>query len=112
MFEDYFEQKSSDFSINSAAQSNHNQEDSPSTSLIIVNTHEAPHVVTTSDEQTSLISLQEFDEFSQEDSVDFDGNTQFVPYDSLNHKEIKSSTTNLKPSNVHNFHQVQPSTHI
>ncbi|GJR16234.1 retrovirus-related pol polyprotein from transposon TNT 1-94 [Tanacetum coccineum] len=36
----------------------------------------------------------------------------FVPYDSLNHEEIKSSTTNLEPSNVQNFHQVQSSNHI
>ncbi|GJV81482.1 retrovirus-related pol polyprotein from transposon TNT 1-94 [Tanacetum coccineum] len=112
MFEDYFEQKSSDTTINSAAQLTHDQEDSPSTSSIIVDTHEAPPVVTTSDEQTSPISLQESDEFNQEDSADFDGNTQFVPYDSLNHEEIESSTTNLEPSNVQNFHQVQPSTHI
>ncbi|GJU75098.1 retrovirus-related pol polyprotein from transposon TNT 1-94 [Tanacetum coccineum] len=105
MFEDYFEQKSSDTTINSAAQPTHDQEDSPSTSLIIVDTHEAPHVVTTSDEQNSPIALQESDEFNQEASADFDGNTQFVPYDSLNHEEIKSSTTNLEPSNVHNFHQ-------
>ncbi|GJZ19635.1 hypothetical protein Tco_0556225 [Tanacetum coccineum] len=106
MFEDYFEQKSSDITINSAAQLTHDQEDSPSTSSIIVDTHEAPPVVTTSDEQTSPISLQESDEFNQEDSADFDGNTQFVPYDSLNHEEIESSTTNLEPSNVQNFHQV------
>ncbi|GKC84927.1 retrovirus-related pol polyprotein from transposon TNT 1-94 [Tanacetum coccineum] len=72
---------------------------SPSTSSIIVDTHEAPPIVTTSNEQTSLISLLESDEFNQEDSVDFDGNTQFVPYDSLNHEEIKSSTMNLEPSN-------------
>ncbi|GJW48697.1 retrovirus-related pol polyprotein from transposon TNT 1-94 [Tanacetum coccineum] len=88
------------------------REDSPSTSLIIVDTHEAPPVVITSAEQTSPISLKESDEFNQEDSADFDGNTQFVPYDSLNHEEIESSTTNLEPSKVHNFHQVQPSTHI
>ncbi|GJS92885.1 putative ribonuclease H-like domain-containing protein [Tanacetum coccineum] len=112
MFEDYFEQKSSDTTINSAAQPTHDQEDSPSTSSIIVDTHEAPHVVTTSDEQNSPIALQESDEFNQEASADFDGNTQFVPYDSLNHEEIESSTTNLEPSNVQNFHQVQPSTHI
>ncbi|GJX72269.1 retrovirus-related pol polyprotein from transposon TNT 1-94 [Tanacetum coccineum] len=87
-------------------------EDSPSTYSIIVDTHEAPPVVTTSDEQTSPISLQESDEFNQEDSADFDGNTQFVPYDSLNHEEIKSSTMNLEPLNVQNFHQVQPLTHI
>ncbi|GJR71520.1 retrovirus-related pol polyprotein from transposon TNT 1-94 [Tanacetum coccineum] len=76
MFEDYFEQKSSDTTINSAAQPTHNQEDSPSTSSIIVDTHEAPPVVTTSDEQNSPISLQESDEFNQEDSADFDGYKQ------------------------------------
>ncbi|GKF56742.1 copia protein, partial [Tanacetum coccineum] len=66
--------------------------------------HEAPPNVTTSDEQTSPISLSKADEFNQEDSADFDGN--------LHHKEIESSTTALEPSNVLNFHQVQPSTHI
>ncbi|GKF56586.1 hypothetical protein Tco_0166926, partial [Tanacetum coccineum] len=76
MFKDYFEQKSSDTTINSAAQPTHDQEDSPSTSSIIVDTHEAPPVVTTSAEQTSPISLQESDEFNQEDSADFYGNTQ------------------------------------
>ncbi|GKD65274.1 retrovirus-related pol polyprotein from transposon TNT 1-94 [Tanacetum coccineum] len=100
MFEDYFEKASSDTTINSAAQPTHDQEDSPSTSSIIVDTHEAPPVVTTSDEQTSLISLQESDEFNQEDSADFDGNTQFVPYDSLNHEEIESSSMNLESSNI------------
>ncbi|GKB79982.1 retrovirus-related pol polyprotein from transposon TNT 1-94, partial [Tanacetum coccineum] len=64
--------KSSDTTINSAAQPTHDQEDSPSTSSIIVDTHEALLVVTTSDEQTSPISLQESDEFNQEDSADFD----------------------------------------
>ncbi|GJR63343.1 retrovirus-related pol polyprotein from transposon TNT 1-94 [Tanacetum coccineum] len=43
MFEDYFEQKSSDTTINSAAQPTHDQEDSPSTSSIHCSTsHEAP----------------------------------------------------------------------
>ncbi|GKA25328.1 retrovirus-related pol polyprotein from transposon TNT 1-94, partial [Tanacetum coccineum] len=51
MFEDYFKQKSSNTTINSAAQQTHDIEDSPSTSSIIVDTHEAPLVVTTSDEQ-------------------------------------------------------------
>ncbi|GJX96205.1 retrovirus-related pol polyprotein from transposon TNT 1-94 [Tanacetum coccineum] len=108
----YFERKSSNTTINFAAQLSRDQEVSPSTFSIIVDTHKAPPVITTSDEQTSPISLQESDEFNQEDSANFDGNTQFVPYDSLNHEEIESSTTNLEPSNVQNFHQVQPSTHI
>ncbi|GKB91553.1 retrovirus-related pol polyprotein from transposon TNT 1-94, partial [Tanacetum coccineum] len=41
----------------------------------------------------------------------FDGNTVFVPYDVPNFEEAESSTTALDPSNMHEFHQVQPSTH-
>ncbi|GJX40778.1 retrovirus-related pol polyprotein from transposon TNT 1-94 [Tanacetum coccineum] len=72
MFEEYYEQKSSDTPIYSAAQPTQVYEDSPSTSSIIIDTHEAPSVVTTSDEQTSPISLTEADEFNQEDTADFD----------------------------------------
>ncbi|GJZ60576.1 gag-pol polyprotein [Tanacetum coccineum] len=36
----------------------------------------------------------------------------FVSYNPPSHEEIESSTTALEPSNVQNFHQVQPSTHI
>ncbi|GJV91430.1 putative ribonuclease H-like domain-containing protein [Tanacetum coccineum] len=112
MYEEYFEKKFSDTPINSAAQPTQIHEDSPSTSSIIVDEHEAPPIVTTSDEQTSPISLTEADEFNQEDSANFDGNSQFVPYNPPSHEEIESSTTALEPSNVQNFHQVQPSTHI
>ncbi|GJS10366.1 retrovirus-related pol polyprotein from transposon TNT 1-94 [Tanacetum coccineum] len=112
MFEEYYEQKSSDTPIYSAAQPTQVHEDSPSTSSIIVDTHEAPPVVTTSDEQTSLISLTEAAKFNQEDTAEFDGNAQFVPYNPPSREEIESSTTALVPSNVQNFHQVQPSTHI
>ncbi|GJY10970.1 retrovirus-related pol polyprotein from transposon TNT 1-94 [Tanacetum coccineum] len=87
-------------------------EDSPSTSSIIVEEHEAPPIVTTSNEQTSLISLNEADEFNQEDSADFDGNTVFAPYDAPNFEEAESSTTTLDLLNMYEFHQVQPSTHI
>ncbi|GJW26579.1 retrovirus-related pol polyprotein from transposon TNT 1-94 [Tanacetum coccineum] len=87
-------------------------EDSPSTSSIIIDEHEAPPIATTSDEQTSPISLTEADEFNQEDSAHFDGNSQFVSYNPPSREEIESSTTALEPSNVQNFHQVQPSTHI
>ncbi|GJR31487.1 hypothetical protein Tco_1107719 [Tanacetum coccineum] len=77
--------------------------DSSSTSSIFVDIHEAPPVVTTFDEQTSPISLPESDEFNQEDTVDFDGNAHFVPYDLLSHEEIESSTMALVPSNVQKF---------
>ncbi|GJX21727.1 hypothetical protein Tco_0226172 [Tanacetum coccineum] len=59
MFEEYYEQKSSDTPIYSAAQPTQVHEDSSSTSSIIIDTHEAPPVVITSDEQTSPISLTE-----------------------------------------------------
>ncbi|GJT08207.1 retrovirus-related pol polyprotein from transposon TNT 1-94 [Tanacetum coccineum] len=97
---------------NATLKAHYEKLDSPSTSLIIVEENEVPPIVTTSDEQTSLISLTEADEFNQEDSADFDGNSQFVPYNPPSHEEIESSTTALEASNVQNFHQVQPSTNI
>ncbi|GJV81322.1 hypothetical protein Tco_1517192 [Tanacetum coccineum] len=106
MFEEYFKKKFSDTTINFAAQPTQFHEDSPSTSSIIIDEHEAPPIVTTSDEQTSLISLTEADEFNQEDSADFDGNSQFVLYNPPSHEEIESSVMALEPSNVQNFHQV------
>ncbi|GJT22577.1 integrase, catalytic region, zinc finger, CCHC-type containing protein [Tanacetum coccineum] len=108
----YFEKRSSVTSINSAAQQVLNHEDSPSTSLNVVEEHEAPPIVTTFEEQTSPISLNEADEFNKKGSADFDGNTVFVPYDAPNFEEAESFTTALDPSNMHEFHQVQPSTHI
>ncbi|GKA26061.1 retrovirus-related pol polyprotein from transposon TNT 1-94 [Tanacetum coccineum] len=61
MYEEYFEKRSSEMSISFAAQQVHNNEDSPSASLIIVEDHEVPPIVTTSDEQTSPISMNETD---------------------------------------------------
>ncbi|GJS46082.1 retrovirus-related pol polyprotein from transposon TNT 1-94 [Tanacetum coccineum] len=112
MFEEYFEKRSFDTPVNSVAKPTQFHKDSPSTSTIIVDEHEAPPIETTSDEQTSLISLTDADEFNQEDSADFNGNLDFVPYNTSSHEEIESSTAALEPSNVQNFHQVQPSTHI
>ncbi|GJY99759.1 retrovirus-related pol polyprotein from transposon TNT 1-94 [Tanacetum coccineum] len=65
MFEEYFEKRSFDTPINSAAQSTQFHEDSPFTSSIIVENHEAPPIETISNEQTSLISLTDADEFNQ-----------------------------------------------
>ncbi|GKB39832.1 retrovirus-related pol polyprotein from transposon TNT 1-94 [Tanacetum coccineum] len=94
-----------DTPINPTAQPNQIHEDSPSTSSIIINEHEAPRIATSSNEQTSPISLTEADEFNQEDSAHFDGNSQFVSYNPPSREEIESSTTALEPSNVQNFHQ-------
>ncbi|GJS05698.1 hypothetical protein Tco_0322206 [Tanacetum coccineum] len=106
MFEEYFENRSFDTSINSAAQLSQFHKDSPSTSSIIVDEHEVPPIETTHDEQTSLISLTNADEFNQEDSANFNRNLDFVPYNTSSHEKIESSTADLEPSNVQNFHQV------
>ncbi|GJX83048.1 copia protein [Tanacetum coccineum] len=111
MYEEYFEKKSLEIPINSAAQQVHNHEDSSLMSLIIAKEHEAPPIITTSEEQTSPISLNEADEFDQEDSVEFDGNTLLTSYDAPDFSKAKSSTA-FDPSNMHEFHQVQPSTYI
>nr|GEV76903.1 ribonuclease H [Tanacetum cinerariifolium] len=106
MYDEYFKKRSSESSINSTAQQVHNHDDSPSTSSIIVKEYEAPLIVTTSDEQISSLSLNEADEFNEEDSSDFDANTIFVPYDALNFNEVESSTTAPYLSNMHEFHQM------
>ncbi|GKE61891.1 retrovirus-related pol polyprotein from transposon TNT 1-94 [Tanacetum coccineum] len=92
MYDEYIEKKSSDMPINFAAQQVHNQEDSSSTSSISIEAHEAPPVVTTSEEQTSPISLTGVDEFYQEDSAKLDGNTLLIPYDALDFSEAESLT--------------------
>ncbi|GJR44934.1 integrase, catalytic region, zinc finger, CCHC-type containing protein [Tanacetum coccineum] len=83
----------------------HNHEDSPSTSSIIIEEHDAPLIVTKYKEQTSPISLNEADEFNKKDSANFNGNTVFVAYDAPNFEEAESSTTALDPSNMHEFNQ-------
>ncbi|GKE71372.1 hypothetical protein Tco_1529444, partial [Tanacetum coccineum] len=88
MYEEYFDKRSSETSINSTAQQVHNHEDSLSTSSIIVEEHEAPPIITTPEEQTSPISLNKAAEFNQEDSTNFDGNTIFVPYDVPNLRKL------------------------
>ncbi|GJX82790.1 retrovirus-related pol polyprotein from transposon TNT 1-94 [Tanacetum coccineum] len=59
--------------------------------------------MTTSEEQTSPIPLNEADESNQEDSTDFNGNTTFVLYDVLNFEEAESSTTSLEGINFEEF---------
>nr|GEU78215.1 hypothetical protein [Tanacetum cinerariifolium] len=100
MFEEYFRNKSSDAPINSVAQLTQFHADSPSTSSINVEEHKAPPIETISDEQTSFISLTKADEFHQEDSIDIDGNAQFVPYNPPSYEAIESYSMALVTSNA------------
>nr|GEV58553.1 integrase, catalytic region, zinc finger, CCHC-type, peptidase aspartic, catalytic [Tanacetum cinerariifolium] len=90
MFEEYFGKKSSDTPINFATQPTQFHEESPSTSSINVEEHEAPPIKTTSDEQTSPISLTEADEFHQEDFADFDEEDEnvFTGYENLGRRKF------------------------
>nr|GEV10352.1 Gag-Pol polyprotein [Tanacetum cinerariifolium] len=56
MYEEYFEKRSSEMSINSTAQQVHNHEDSHLTSSIIVEEHEAPIIVTTQSPSMRLMN--------------------------------------------------------
>nr|GEV86438.1 hypothetical protein [Tanacetum cinerariifolium] len=78
MFEEYFGKKSFDTPINFVAQPTQLHEDLPSASSINIEEHEAPPIKTTSDKQTSPISLTEAGELHQEDSADFDGNSHWI----------------------------------
>nr|GEU76445.1 RNA-directed DNA polymerase, eukaryota, reverse transcriptase zinc-binding domain protein [Tanacetum cinerariifolium] len=83
----------------------HNHEDSLVTNSIDIEEHKASPIVTTFEEQTSLISLIEADEFYQEDSAELDGNTLLTSYGTPDFFEAESSTA-LDPSNMHKFYQV------
>nr|GEX59596.1 retrovirus-related Pol polyprotein from transposon TNT 1-94 [Tanacetum cinerariifolium] len=100
MYEEYFEKKSSEMPINFATQQVHNHEDSPSTSSIYIKKHVAPPIITTSGEQAYPISLNEADEFYQQDSAELDGKMLLTSYDALDFSEAESSTA-LDPSNMH-----------
>ncbi|GJR15464.1 hypothetical protein Tco_0798116 [Tanacetum coccineum] len=91
-------------SDSSATQQVHNIEDSPLTSSIIIEENEASPIVTTSEEQTSQISMNKADEFNQKDSAELDGNTLLTLYDAPDFSEAESSTTS-DLSNMHEFNQ-------
>ncbi|GJU95833.1 retrovirus-related pol polyprotein from transposon TNT 1-94 [Tanacetum coccineum] len=112
LYEEYFEKRSPEVSINSATQPTHNNDDTPSSSSTIVEDQEAPPIVSSSKEKISPNSTNDAVESVQEDFTEFDGNTLITPYDALTIEEAKSSSIAEEPSNMHEFHQVQPSTHI
>ncbi|GJS54746.1 retrovirus-related pol polyprotein from transposon TNT 1-94 [Tanacetum coccineum] len=112
MYEEYFEKRYTDVSINSDAQTILNNENTHSSLSIILEDIEAPPLVSSSEEQISPMSNEVDVESVQEDSADLNGNTLITPYNSSMFEEAESSLTDTDPSNMHEFNQVQPSTHI
>nr|GEX15545.1 hypothetical protein [Tanacetum cinerariifolium] len=90
--------------INSAAPTLSNNQDKPSTSSIIVDNIKAPQIVSSFKEPMSPIANDVPDEFIQEDFANLEGNTFINLFGTHVTDEAQSSTTNMDPSNMHEFH--------
>ncbi|GJR70886.1 integrase, catalytic region, zinc finger, CCHC-type containing protein [Tanacetum coccineum] len=110
LYEEYTEMRTPEVSTNSAAPNTLNNEDTPSSSSIIVDKNEAPQIVSTSKEPTSLVTNDIVNESIQEDIAKLDGNTFINPFCSPVLEEAKSSLTNQDPSNMHEFYRQYHST--
>ncbi|GJS52615.1 retrovirus-related pol polyprotein from transposon TNT 1-94 [Tanacetum coccineum] len=70
IYEEYFEKRSPGLSINSAAQPTHINDDTPSSSSIIVEDQEAPPVISSLEEYLSLMSFN--DVVESEEGINFE----------------------------------------
>ncbi|GJW66567.1 retrovirus-related pol polyprotein from transposon TNT 1-94, partial [Tanacetum coccineum] len=80
LYEEYFEKRPPEVSTNSVAPTTLNNEDTPSSSTIIIDDNEGPSLVSSFEEQTSPISNDVADESIQLDSADLNGNTFINPF--------------------------------
>nr|GEV23867.1 hypothetical protein [Tanacetum cinerariifolium] len=107
MYEEYFEKRSSEVSINFDAQTT--LQDTSSSSSIIVEDNEAPPLVSSSKEQI----FNEAGEFIQEeDFASLDEKALLSSYHTLLFEEDESSSTAEDPSNMQVTTLVQTSTHV
>ncbi|GKC90154.1 retrovirus-related pol polyprotein from transposon TNT 1-94 [Tanacetum coccineum] len=113
MYEEYFEKRSPEVSINSAAPTTTLHDNAtPSPSSVTVEETKAPSLVYFSEEQISLVLNDVANESFQEDSVDLDGNKLMTPFTPTINDKDESSSTVQDPSNMHELTQVHPSTHM
>nr|GEV19521.1 hypothetical protein [Tanacetum cinerariifolium] len=90
-------------------------ENTSSSSSIVIKQDDAPQIVSSSEEQVatepnSPVLNANFDEFVQEDIIDFDRNMFYNPPQTLVFKVAETSLTYQDPSNMHEFHQKHRST--
>ncbi|GJV14782.1 integrase, catalytic region, zinc finger, CCHC-type containing protein [Tanacetum coccineum] len=109
LYEEYYATRTPEVSDNSAANTLDN-EDTLSSSLIIVEDHDAPQLVSSSEEPiankpTTLLSDNHFDEQVQEDITKLNINTFMNPFGTPDFEKSKSSSNYQDPSNMHEFHQ-------
>ncbi|GJT71675.1 integrase, catalytic region, zinc finger, CCHC-type containing protein [Tanacetum coccineum] len=89
-------------------------EDTPSSFLIVVKENEAHQVVTSSNEPvvnepTTPVSNENANKLVQEDVAAFDKNDFYNPFHSLMLEETESSSAFEDPSNMHEFYQTHRS---
>ncbi|GKC65497.1 retrovirus-related pol polyprotein from transposon TNT 1-94, partial [Tanacetum coccineum] len=109
LYEEYYATSTPEVSDNCAANTLDN-EDTPSSSSIVVEENEAPQIVTSSEElianeSTTLVSNENANEHVQEDVAVFDENDFYNPFHSPVLEEVESSSTFQDPSNMHEFYQ-------
>ncbi|GJR70293.1 retrovirus-related pol polyprotein from transposon TNT 1-94 [Tanacetum coccineum] len=80
LYEEYYETRNPKVSTHSAATDTHNNEDTPSSSSVIVDDNEAPQIVSTSEEPIAEEPMNPVsdviaDESNQEDTTELDGNS-------------------------------------
>ncbi|GKB41953.1 hypothetical protein Tco_0886895 [Tanacetum coccineum] len=113
MYEEYFEKRSPEVSINSVAPTTTLHDNvTPSPSSVTIEETKAPPLVYSSKEQISLVLTDVADESFQEDSIDLDGNNLMTPFTPTINDEDESSSTVQDPSNMYELTQVHPSTHM
>ncbi|GKF27464.1 retrovirus-related pol polyprotein from transposon TNT 1-94, partial [Tanacetum coccineum] len=112
--EEYYATSAPEVSINCVANTLDN-EDTPSSSLIIVEKDEAPQIISSSKELVDTepntpVLNENVDELLQEDVAELDKNGVYNPLHTPVFEEAESSSTYQDPSNMHEFHQTHRST--
>ncbi|GKB55400.1 hypothetical protein Tco_0906153, partial [Tanacetum coccineum] len=112
--EEYYATSAPEVSVNSAANTLDN-EDTPSSSSIIVEEDEAPQIISSSEELVDTepntpVLNENVDELLQEDVAELDKNVVYNPLHTPVFEEAESSSTYQDPSNMHEFHQTHRST--
>nr|GEU93569.1 hypothetical protein [Tanacetum cinerariifolium] len=97
LYKEYYATRTPEVSKNSDA-NNLDNEDTPSSSSIIIEENEASQIVTSSEElvgnePTTPVSITNTDESIHEDVAAFDGNNFYNPFHTLVFKEAESSLT-------------------
>ncbi|GJS63350.1 hypothetical protein Tco_0677914 [Tanacetum coccineum] len=100
LYHEYYEGKNQEVSNDFDAPDISNNEDTPSSSTIIVDENEALQIVSTLEEPKFPIINDISDELVQEDNTDLDGNTIINPFCSPILDEAESFSTNQDLSNI------------